>query len=264
MTDHPAVPTATAPLPSGAGMPLLGFGTWRLSGDDAVRATAQALAAGYRHVDTATIYGNEREVGRAVRDAGSDVFVTTKVPPDRAGRARETLEQSLEQLGLDAVDLWLVHWPPGDGAAGAGVPLWEQVVAAQGDGLVRDVGVSNYGPEQVDELERATGVRPAVNQVPWSPLRFDRALLEEHRRRGVVLEGYSGLKGGVLDHEVVTGIADRLGRTPAQVLVRWHLQHGVVVIPKSSSAERIRANADVDGFSLDDDDMAALDALGRP
>jgi 2,5-diketo-D-gluconate reductase A len=153
-----------------------------------------------------------------------------------------------------------VHWPPGD----AGVPIWEQFVAARQDGLARDIGVSNYSPGQVDELERATGVRPGVNQVPWSPLRHDPGLLGAHRERGVVLEGYSGLKGGVLDHPVVTGIADRLRRTPAQVVVRWHLQHGIVVIPKSSSPERIRGNADVDGFALTEDDMAALDALGRP
>jgi 2,5-diketo-D-gluconate reductase A len=257
--SSPDVPTATAPLPSGAGMPLLGFGTWRLSGDQARHATADALAAGYRHVDTATMYRNEREVGRAVREHGRDgVFVTTKLPADRAGRERRTLEESLEQLGLDVLDLWLVHWPPG----GAGVPVWEQFVAAREDGLVRDIGVSNYSLEQVDELERATGVRPAVNQVRWSPLLFDRAALDGHRERGVALEGYSALKGGTLGHPVVTGIAERLGRSPAQVLVRWHLEHGVVVIPKSARPERIRGNADVGGFALGADDVAALDALG--
>jgi 2,5-diketo-D-gluconate reductase A len=260
MTDAPDVPTAVAPLPSGAGMPLLGFGTWQLSGDDALRATAEALAAGYRHVDTATMYENEAEVGRAVREHGRDaVFVTTKLPPDRVGRERETLEQSLELLGVEAVDLWLVHWPPG----GAGVPVWEQLVAAREDGLVRDIGVSNYSTDQVDELERATGVRPAVNQIKWSPLLFDAAVLEAHRERQVVLEGYSGLKGGTLDSPVVTGIAERLGRTAAQVIVRWHLEHGTVVIPKSGTPERIRSNADVGGFALQPDDVAALDALGE-
>ncbi|MFP5220301.1 MAG: aldo/keto reductase [Actinomycetes bacterium] len=259
MTDAPHVPTDTAALPSGAGMPLLGFGTWRLSGEQAVRATTEALAAGYRHLDTATMYGNEREIGRALAHAGRDgVFVTTKLPPDRAGRERETLEQSLEQLGVDAVDLWLVHWPPG----GAGVPVWEQFIAAREDGLVRDIGVSNYSVEQIDELERATGVRPAVNQVPWSPHRFDPSLLRQHRERGVVVEGYSGLKDGVLQEPVVRSVADRLGRTPAQVVVRWHLEHGVVVIPKSADAGRIRANADVGGWRLEPDDVAAIDALG--
>jgi diketogulonate reductase-like aldo/keto reductase len=243
-------------------MPLLGFGTWRLSGDDAVRATGDALAAGYRHLDTATMYGNEREVGRALRDSGvprDDVFVTSKLPPDRADRVRETLEQSLEQLGVDQLDLWLVHWPP-DGDAG--VPVWEGFLAAHAEGLVRDVGVSNHSASQLDALTEATGTTPAVNQVRWSPLLFDPAVVQAHRERSVVLEGYSALKGGTLEHPVVTGIAQRAGRTPAQVLVRWHVQHGTVVIPKSASAERIRSNADVGGFVLSDDDMAALDALG--
>ena len=248
------VPSDTRTLPGGGAMPLLGFGTWQLRGDAAHRATAEALAAGYRHVDTATMYGNEREVGRAVREAGG-AFVTTKLPPDHAGRERQTLEQSLELLGLDAVDLWLVHWPPADPVA-----VWEAFLAARADGLVRDVGVSNSTLAQVDELERATGVLPAVNQVPWSPLRFDRGLLEGHRERGVVLEGYSGLKGGVLDRPAVREVAERLGRTPAQVVLRWHLEHGVVVIPKSATPERIRSNADL-GFSLEPDDVARLDAL---
>lgn len=255
----PDVPSTTAALPSGAAMPLLGFGTWRLSGDEAERATAEALAAGYRHVDTATMYGNQREVGRALR-GHPGTFVTTKLPPDLADRPRETLEESLEQLGLDVLDLWLLHWPVGDDAANTAV--WADMVAAQQDGLVRDVGVSNFAPAQLDAVGRGTGVRPAVNQIPWSPRRYDPALLDEHRERGVVLEGYSGLKGGLLDDPVVRGVADRLDRTPAQVLVRWHLEHGVVVIPKSADPDRIRANADVGGFALSADDVAALDGLG--
>jgi 2,5-diketo-D-gluconate reductase A len=256
-----AVPTATAALPRGGAMPLLGFGTWRLEGGQAQRAVEQALATGYRHLDTATIYGNEREVGLAVRASGlprDQVFVTTKCPPERAAQARHVLEQSLGALGLDAVDLWLVHWPPTDPVA-----MWEVFLQAREDGLARDVGVSNFGLGLLDELERVSGERPAVNQVKWSPLLFDPAVEEGHRLRGVVLEGYSGLKGGVLDHPVVTGVADRLGRTPAQVVLRWHLEHGVVAIPKSASEERMRSNADLDGFSLSREDRAALDVLGR-
>jgi 2,5-diketo-D-gluconate reductase A len=263
MAKLPDVPTDAAPLPSGRGMPLLGFGTWQLSGDTAVRATVEALAAGYRHLDTATLYENETQVGVALRDSGAardDVFVTSKLPPNRADWAKATLEQSLEQLGVDQLDLWLVHWPP-DGES-AGVQVWEDFLTARDQGLTRDIGVSNYSLDQLDDLTEATGVTPAVNQVKWSPLLFDRAYLDGHRERGVVLEGYSGLKGGTLEHPVVTGIADRLGRTPAQVLVRWHVQHGVVVIPKSQSPDRIRANADVGGFELLQDDMSALDALG--
>lgn len=245
-------------------MPLLGFGTWQLSGDPAVSATVEALHAGYRHLDTATIYQNESQVGRALRESGvarDDVFVTSKLPPNRADWAKATLEQSLEQLGLDALDLWLVHWPP-DGES-AGVQVWEDFLTARDQGLVRDIGVSNYSLDQLDELAEATGVPPAVNQVKWSPLLFDRAYLDGHRERGVVFEGYSGLKGGTLEDPVVTAVAERLGRTPAQVVVRWHVQHGVVVIPKSQSPERIRANADVGGFELSQEDMAALDGLGE-
>ena len=254
-----AVPTVTAPLTSGAGMPLLGFGTWRLEGSGAQGAVEAALETGYRHLDTATIYGNERDVGAGLRASGvarEDVFVTTKCPPDKASEARAVLEESLSLLGLDAVDLWLVHWPPSDPVA-----MWEVFVQAQADGLVRDVGVSNFSLDQVDEVERATGVRPAVNQIKWSPLLFDRAVLDGHRSRGVVLEGYSGLKGGTLENPVVNDIASRLGRTPAQVITRWHLEHGVVTIPKSSNPERIRSNAAVDDFRLSEEDLRAMDGL---
>lgn len=253
----PAVPTTAASLPAGGSMPLLGFGTWQLKGAEAQQACEAALEAGYRHLDTATIYGNEREVGAALAAAGDEgVFVTTKCPPDDQDRAREVLEQSLEALGRPSVDLWLIHWPPNDP-----VKLWQAFVQAQSDGLAKDVGVSNFSLAELDALQQATGVMPAVNQIKWSPLLFDRAVQDGHRERGVVLEGYSGLKGGTLDNEVITGIAERLGRTPAQVINRWHLDHGVVTIPKSSNPERIRSNADVDGFSLSPEDLAAIDAL---
>lgn len=256
----PDVPTKTASLPGGGAMPLLGYGTWKLSGKQATQATGQALTAGYRHLDTATIYGNEGEVGAAIAGAGlprGELFVTTKVSPDDAGRERATLEQSLELLGLSSVDLWLLHWP-GDELVAA----WQALLDARSDGLATDVGVSNFSLDQLDEVTRATGEAPAVNQIRWSPLLFEPAVLEGHRERGVVLEGYSGLKGGALEQPTITGVAERLGRTPAQVIVRWHLQHDTVVIPKSSDAGRLAANADVGGFTLSDDDMAALDALG--
>jgi 2,5-diketo-D-gluconate reductase A len=258
-----ALPQDTARLPSGAGMPLLGFGTWQITGEDAVTATTTALETGYRHLDTATIYRNEAQVGRALRACGvprDEVFVTTKCPPQRIGRERETLEQSLEALGTDHVDLWLVHWsvePAGDRTA-----MWEAFVAARDAGLARDIGVSNYSPAQIDELVEATGVVPAVDQVRWSPRLYDARLVEALREREVVLEGYSALRGGTLTDPTVTRIAERLGRTPAQVILRWHLQHGFVAIPKSARPERIRGNADVADFELDADDMAALDALG--
>ena len=255
------VPSDAAELTTGGRMPLLGFGTWQIKGAAATEAVGHALAAGYRHLDTATIYGNEKEVGAGLASSGvarDDVFVTTKCPPRNAGRELDTLRTSLDLLGTDHVDLWLIHWPGGDAAD---VGMWRAFGEAREQGLARAIGVSNYSLDQVDELTRETGVTPAVNQVEWSPLLFDRAVLDGHRERGVVLEGYSALRGGTLEHPVITGIAERLGRTPAQVIVRWHLQHGVVVIPKSSHEERIRSNADVAGLILTAEDMAALDAL---
>lgn len=264
MTSPPAaLTTSTLPLPSGAAIPLLGFGTWELRGQTARDATRTALEVGYRHVDTATIYGNEREVGAALHDSGiarEEVFVTTKLPPDHAGQERTTLEQSLEMLGLDHLDLWLIHWPP---PAERGLEVWQAFLAAREEGLVRDVGVSNYSLAQLDELREASGVTPAVNQIRWSPLLFDAALLDGHREREVVVEGYSGLKGGTLASPAVTGIAERIGCSPAQVLVRWQLEHGVVAIPKSSNEARIRENADLEEVALSAEDLAELDALGR-
>ena len=255
-----SLPTTTAPLTSGATIPLLGFGTWQLSGDTATAATATALSVGYRHLDTATVYGNEGEVGAALRESGvprDEVFVTSKVPPSEAARARQVLETSLRLLGVDALDLWLIHWTED----GADRDLWAELVQAQADGLVRDVGVSNHSLAQLDELEHATGVRPAVNQIKWSPLLHDAALLEGHRERGVVVEGYSGLKGGTMELPAVVELAKRLERTPAQVLVAWQLQHGMVVIPKSTKPARIRENADVADIVLSASDLASLDAL---
>jgi diketogulonate reductase-like aldo/keto reductase len=142
------------------------------------------------------------------------------------------------------------------------VDLWQSFVEAREQGLTRDIGVSNFEVAMIDEVTSATGAAPAVNQIEWSPLLFDPAVVAAHRERGVVLEGYSALRGGTLDQPVIVSVAERLGRTPAQVIIRWHLQHGIVVIPKSRQADRIRSNADVGGFELTADDMAALDALG--
>ncbi|MEP9365325.1 aldo/keto reductase [Nocardioides sp. CN2-186] len=262
MTDNaPHLPDDAITLAEGARIPLLGFGTWQIKGQDAVDATSAALAAGYRHLDTATVYGNEGEVGRALADSGvarDDVFLTTKCPPNRAGRELDTLRESLELLQTDRVDLWLIHWPAG---GSVDVDLWRAFIEARDAGLAREIGVSNFDASLVDEITEATGVAPAVNQIEWSPLLFDADTLAQHRARGVALEGYSALRGGTLEHPAVLEIAERTGRTAAQVIIRWHVQHEVIVIPKSVHADRIRSNADVAGFTLTDDDMAALDAL---
>ncbi len=258
--SQPHVPADAVTLTSGR-MPLLGFGTWQLKRGAATTAVRTALEAGYRHLDTATMYGNEGEVGKALRDSGvarEDVFVTTKCPPREVGRELETLSRSLELLGTEYVDLWLIHWPAG---GEDDLRLWSAFVEAREKGLARDIGVSNFDVPLLDRVSAATGVTPAVNQVEWSPFLFDRPALEEHRTRKVVLEGYSGLKNGVLDHPEVRRIAESRDRTPAQVVVRWHLQHTIVVIPKSANPDRIRANADVAGFFLSADEMATLDGL---
>ncbi|RYB90163.1 aldo/keto reductase [Nocardioides glacieisoli] len=260
--DALQLPGQTLTLSGGSTIPLLGFGTWQIKGDDAVRATAAALEAGYRHLDTATVYGNEAEVGRALAESGvprDQVFVTTKCPPDNAGKELDTLKKSLELLQLDHVDLWLIHWP---GSGSVNTDLWKAFIEARDAGLTKEIGVSNFDAALLDEVTQATGEAPAINQIRWSPLLFDAQTVGDHRDRGVALEGYSALRGGTLDHPVIVEIAERLDRTPAQVIIRWHLQHETVVIPKSVNADRIRSNADVGGFELSAEDMTTLDGLG--
>lgn len=246
----------------GADIPMLGLGTWLSEDDEAERAVRTALRLGYRHVDTATGYGNEQQVGRGLASSGvprSEVFVTTKLPPDHAGRERETLETSLTKLGTRYVDLWLVHWPP----HGAATPAtWERFIELRDEGLVRAIGVSNYSIAQIDELIAATGEAPAINQIPWSPADFDAGLLAAHADRGVAVEGYSPFKRTDLTHPVLTEIAAAHAVSTTQVVLRWHLEHAVVVIPKSTHPERLAANLDAARFSLTADDVARIDGLG--
>ncbi|MGS2616504.1 aldo/keto reductase [Micromonospora sp. LZ34] len=253
----------TIPLPGEVRMPLLGFGTWQATGKAAYDAVLAALDAGYRHVDTATMYRNEEEVGRAVQESGlrrEDVFLTTKLLPGDVGRERAAIEASLRALGVDHVDLWLVHWPPSNPADS--IPVWREMLAARDEGLARAVGVSNYSTAQIDELIQATEESPAVNQIPWSPFLYDRQRHIEHRDRGVVLEGYSPFKGSDLSHPVLTRIAAAHDVSPAQVVLRWHIDHEIVVIPKSVTPDRIRANAAVFRFALTAEEMRDIDALG--
>jgi diketogulonate reductase-like aldo/keto reductase len=261
MTNAEKIPTVT--LTGDVAMPLVGFGTWQLRGRRAYDAVRYALEVGYRHIDTATMYGNEAEVGRAVRDSGIDrreVFITTKLPARGAGSERETITASLRALGTDYVDLWLVHWPPGGSARPA---TWRQFLTVHGEGMARAVGVSNYSLRQLDELIDATGEAPAVNQIPWSPSQYDARQLDGNRARGVVVEGYSPLKGANLRDPVLAEIAARHDVTPAQVVLRWHLEHEIVVIPKSGHRDRIAANIDLQGFRLGEDEVARIDGLSR-
>jgi len=220
-----------------------------------------ALQAGYRHIDTAQAYGNERSVGRALRDSGvprEEVFITTKFYPARKDAEAEA-QRSLERLGVGDVDLYIIHWPQG-GPTWA----WDGMQRAQQSGYARSIGVSNFSVAELDELLAVADTPPAVDQVQFSPFEFRRRLLEACEERGVVIEAYSPLgTGRHLGDEAVAEIAERLGRTPAQVLIRWALQRNLVVLPKSTHETRIEENGQVFDFTLSDADIAALDALDR-
>jgi 2,5-diketo-D-gluconate reductase A len=260
MTKPEDVPAVT--LPSGAQMPMIGFGTWKLRGGSARDAVLAALSDGYRHIDTATMYGNEDEVGEAIRASGlnrDELFITTKIRPSDAGREAAVLQASLRKLGIDYLDLWLQHWP----SRTANISMWRALLAAQAAGHVRDVGVSNYSIAELDEVTGASSQAPAVNQVHWNPARYDPAVLAAHAERGVALEGYSPLKDTRLSDRVLTQIANAHGVTTAQVVLRWHLEHGITVIPKSARPDRIAANIDLLGFSLTPEEIAAIDGLSR-
>jgi 2,5-diketo-D-gluconate reductase A len=258
--------TLPAQVPSvsltGGRMPQVGFGTWKLRGDQARAAVTAALSAGYRHIDTATMYGNEQEIGDALAASDTDradVFLTTKIRPSDLGQERAVLRRSLRALGTDYLDLWLVHWPPS--RASERRQIWNELLAVQAEGYVRDIGVSNYSLAEIDELTNATGRSPAVNQVDFGPRRYDARLLAGHAERGVAVEGYSGLKNTKLGDPVLARIAAAHGVTPAQVVLRWHLEHDVTVIPKSATADRIAANIDLSGFRLTAEEVAAIDSL---
>src|SRR3954449_6306157 len=249
-------------LADGNEIPLVGLGVWQgPDGPECENAVRWALEAGYRHVDTAQAYGNERSVGNAVRDSGlprEDVFITTKFYPARKDPEAEA-QRSLERLGVDYVDLYIIHWPQG-GPTWA----WDGMQRSRERGYARSIGVSNYSVAELQELSAIADTQPAVNQVQFSPFEYRRRLLDACEERQVAIEAYSPLgTGRHLGDRAVAEIADRVGRTPAQVLVRWCLQRDLVVLPKSTHRERIEENAQVFDFTLSDGDMAALDALDR-
>ena len=254
-------------LVGGSAMPQLGFGVFQIPPEDTTAAVAHALRTGYRSVDTAAAYRNERGVGEAIRDSGLErdaVFVTTKLWNNSHGRdaAQEAFEKSLGRLGLDQVDLYLIHWPvPGQDLY---VETWEALIGLRDQGRARAIGVSNFEIEHLERIIEATGVVPAVNQVELHPHFQQPELRRFHAEHEIATEAWSPLaQGAVLEDEAVTRLASEHGKTPAQVVLRWHLQLGNVVIPKSATPERIEENFDVFDFELDDDAMRGIEALDR-
>jgi 2,5-diketo-D-gluconate reductase A len=263
MTDVP-----TVALNTGAAMPQLGFGVFQVPPPDVEQVVTLALEAGYRSIDTAAMYRNEEGVGRALAASGiprDELFVTTKLDngAHRDGAVERAFDESLRRLGLDSVDLYLIHWPlPG---ADRYVEAWRTLEKVHGDGRARAIGVSNFQVAHLRRLFDETSVVPAVNQVELHPYLTQEPLRAFHAEHGIATEAWSplGQGGDILRDQSVTGLAEKYGLTPAQVVIRWHLQIGNVVIPKSVTPERIRSNVDVFGFELDEDDVAAISALNR-
>jgi diketogulonate reductase-like aldo/keto reductase len=247
-------------LADGNEMPMLGLGVWQVpGGPECASAVRTALELGYRHIDTAQAYGNEASVGQGLRESGlprEQVFITTKFYPGNTDPAAEA-QRSLARLGVDQVDLYIIHWPQG-GATWA----WRGMERARELGYARSIGVSNFDVGELGEVIAAGSTPPVVNQVQFSPFVYRRALLAECERQGVALEAYSTLgTGRHLSDPVLVKVAERVGRTPAQVLLRWCVQQGIPVIPKSTHRERMQENAQIFDFTLSDEDIAALESL---
>jgi 2,5-diketo-D-gluconate reductase A len=251
-------------LNDGTAIPQFGLGVWQVPQDRTAETVRTAIEAGYRHVDTAQMYRNEGGVGQGIRDSGvprEQIWVTTKLAGGDHGYepAMRALDASLQRLGTDYLDLYLIHWPGPDGD----VHTWRAFEKLHDDGRARSIGVSNFSVRQLDVLAAETGVVPAVNQIELHPRKPQRALREHHQRTGIATEAWAPLaKGDLPGDRTIQDIAQRRDRTPAQVLLRWHVQLGNIVFPKSATPSRIRENIDIADFELSDDDMAAIDTLG--
>ena len=260
-------PVSAIALNDGASIPQLGFGVWQVPQEQAAAVVAEALRVGYRHIDTAQMYGNERGVGEAVRSSGlprGEIFVTTKCRNDEHGHHRsiEALERSLDRLGLECVDLYLIHWP--QPTRDQYVETWEGFIEARERGLTRSIGVSNFHAPHLARIVDATGVVPAVNQIELHPWLTQEALIATTRGLGVQVEAWSPLAGGaILADDSLAQIADAHGKSVAQVVIRWHLQLENIVIPKSVTPARIAANFDVFDFVLTREEMRRISALNR-
>ena len=266
------VPTTNVPtitLNDGTAVPQLGFGVFLVPREVTQRTVGQALEVGYRHIDTAQMYGNEAEVGAAIAAAGiarDDLYVTTKLNNDhhRPDDARRTLPESLEKLGLDRVDLFLIHWPLPTRYDGDFVTTWRTLVELRDGGGTTSIGVSNFEPAHLDRIIDETGVVPAVNQIEVNPYFTNEAARAANARHGIATEAWSPIaRGGIAEDQTIGEIAERLGRTPAQVTLRWHLQRGDIIFPKSTHRERMEENFTLFDFELTGQDMAAVSSLDR-
>lgn len=260
MTDQPRIR-----FNDGRSIPQVGLGVWQTPDDDADRIVKAAIDAGYRHIDTAAAYKNEAGVGKGIRDSDvsrEEIFVTTKLWNGDQGfdPALRAFDRSLERLGLDHVDLYLIHWPMP--RKDLYVQTWRALVRLREEGRAKSIGVSNFEPEHLERLIGETDVVPAINQIELHPDFQQRRLREANEKHGIVTESWSPLgRGKILGDETIAAIAEKHGRTAAQVIIRWHVQNGLVVIPKTVTPKRIVENFDSLGFQLDDDDMNALAAL---
>ncbi len=258
-----AIPTIR--LNDGNAMPQFGYGVWRVTNEEAATAVGEAIKAGYRSVDTAAIYGNEEGVGEAIRAASvsrDELFITTKVWNNNHGydNTLRAFDESLGRLQLDSVDLYLIHWP----VAGSDAyhDTWRALIKLKQDGRARSIGVSNFMVEHLRRLIDETGVTPAVNQIELHPRFQQKELRAFHAENGIATESWSPLgQGSLVTDETLAGIGRKYGKTPAQVILRWHLDNGLVVIPKSVTPSRMRENIDVFDFKLDADDIRAIEGL---
>jgi 2,5-diketo-D-gluconate reductase A len=259
----------TIELNDGTTIPQIGFGVFQIDPAETAEATSRALEIGYRHIDTAEMYGNEREVGEAIRASGldrDDVYVTSKLNNGyhRPDDARRAFEGTLSALGVDAVDLFLIHWPLPTLYDGDYVSTWNMLEEFKADGRARSIGVSNFEVAHLERLAAEADVVPAVNQIELHPYFLNEEVRAYGEAHGIATEAWSPIaQGDVLDDPVITGIAGRLDRTPAQVVLRWHIQRESIVFPKSVTPERIRENFELFDFELEPDDMDQIDGLDR-
>jgi diketogulonate reductase-like aldo/keto reductase len=253
------IPTVT--LNNGVDMPTLGFGTWNIKGDDAVRSIRTAIDTGYRLIDTAKLYGNEREVGKAVRESGikrEELFVTTKLWPTDFFNPQKAFDESLSKLDIGYIDLYLIHWP---------IPMmtrsiWQTMEKIYKSKKVRAIGVSNYGADTIEKMLSYATIPPAVNQIKFSPFDYEKGTLDYCMGKNIVVEAYSPLtRGSSLNDRRIVTIAQKYKKSPAQIMLRWCVQKGTVPLPKSSNPDRIRENMQVFDLELSEEDMGTLDSL---